>query len=367
LEALKTALFDEHKELGARMVPFGGWNMPVSYTSVLKEHEIVRTKCGLFDVSHMGEIFVSGPNAKEFVQYITINDVNRLSPGKGQYTAILNENGGMIDDLIMYQTADEVYLICANASNCQKDFAWIQKQADSKPGVVIENKSDDYSQIAIQGPTSLEAMTAVISDADKSLFSDLDYTGIMPIKLMGQDAFLARTGYTGEIGYEVYIPNAGVVGLWKALLATGAAPIGLGARDTLRLEACYVLYGNEMNEDVTPLEAGIAWATRLDTDDFIGKAALVKLKESGVKKGIRAFVFKEGGIPRTGMEIFKGDKKIGVVTSGSVLPTVGGAGGLAMVETEFVKIDDHIEIDVRGKRKLAQIVKKPLYTAKVKG
>ncbi len=371
METMKTHLYDQHKELKARMVPFGGWKMPVSYTSVLKEHETVRSACGLFDVSHMGEIFVRGENAQEFLQGVTINDVKKLSPGRGQYTAILNEKGGMIDDLIMYQTGENEFLICANASNCEKDFTWIKSHADKTENVTTSNESGDYSQIAIQGPKSIDAVKSVLGESDHAAFSALGYTGIMKTNLFGQSAFLARTGYTGEWGYEIYIPNDGVVSLWKALLATspetGATPVGLGARDTLRLEACYVLYGNEMNEEVSPFEAGISWATKLDTDDFIGKDALLKLKDAGIKNGIRAFTFSEGGIPRQGMNIYKGDQLVGKVTSGSVLPSVGGAGGMAMVNTSLVKVGDEIQIDVRGKRKLAKIVKKPLYTAKTKG
>jgi aminomethyltransferase len=371
MDVKKTNLYDQHKVLGAKMVPFGGWKMPVSYSSVLKEHEAVRTKCGIFDVSHMGEIFITGENAGSFLQSITINDVTKLRPGKGQYTAILNEKGGMIDDLITYQISENEYLICANASNLEKDFNWISGLAEKADGANATNKSDDYSQIAIQGPNSQKAVELILDDAAKGAFIDLDYTGIMNVKLFGENAFLARTGYTGEWGYEIYLPNSAVTPLWKALLSTaektGIVPVGLGARDTLRLEACYVLYGNEMDESVTPLEAGIAWATKLETSDFIGKEALLALKQQGVKRGVRAFVLEDNAIPRQGMDIYKGDQLVGKVTSGSVLPTVGGKGGMALIQTDFVKVGDSVEIDVRGKRKLAKIVKKPLYTAKTKG
>jgi aminomethyltransferase len=360
----KTALFEQHKLAGAKMVPFGGWKMPVSYAGVLKEHESVRTGCGVFDVSHMGEIFVSGKEAEKFLQLMTINDITRLSQGKGQYTAILNEKGGMIDDLIVYCIGEDRYLICANASNCQKDYEWIKQHA-SDFEVTVENQSDAFNQLAIQGPASTKALISVLPE-HKDVISGLDYMGISTIQLSGQTAYLARTGYTGESGFEVYLPESGAIELWKKLLASDMVqPIGLGARDTLRLEACYLLYGNDMNETVSPLEAGIGWATKLDFD-FIGRDALLVQKEQGVKRKLVAFKMLDGGIPRHDMAVFSGDENIGTVTSGSVLPTVGGAGGLALLNSDFANIGNKVEIDVRGKRKLAEVVKKPLYIARVK-
>lgn len=367
----KTILFEAHKALGAKIVPFGGWAMPVSYSGVLLEHKAVREQCGLFDVSHMGEVFVSGKNAAAFLQSITINDIDRLSPGNGQYTAILNEQGGMIDDLIVYRLEPDAFLICVNASNKDKDYNWIKSQAAKTTGVLVEDKSDSYSQIAVQGPTSPAVMKAVIPVSEQTAFQDLDYMQIRKISAFGADMFVARTGYTGEWGYEIYLPNKAAVAVWNALLdtsrTTGVCPIGLGARDTLRLEACYLLYGNDMNDGVTPLEAGIDWATRLDGPDFIGKKALLAQKAAGVSRKNYAFRMEGDGIPRHDMQVFVGDQLIGVVTSGSVLPTVGGAGGMALLDPKKVKIDDVIEIDVRGKRKLARLTKKPLYKAKVRG
>lgn len=369
--ALKTPLYETHKALKAKMVPFGGWLMPVSYTSVLGEHKAVRERCGVFDVSHMGEVFVTGADAGKFLQSITINDINRLADGTGQYSAILHPSGGMIDDLIIYRLRANEFLICVNASNTDKDFQWIKKQSEKFPGVTVVNDSAKFSQLAIQGPNSQPVVTTLLSATDKGRLAALPYMGIMEIELFGSKSYLARTGYTGEHGYELYVPNGAVQSLWTAVFEQkekyGVEPIGLGARDTLRLEACYVLYGNEMNDEVSPLEAGIAWAVRLDKGDFIGKDALIKQKEAGLKRQQFAFKMEEDGIPRHDMAIFKGGEEIGKVTSGSVLPTVGGAGGMALLNPRKVAIGDQVEVDVRGKRKLARVVQKPLYKAKVKG
>ena len=353
------------------MVPFGGWMMPVSYTSVLQEHKTVREACGLFDVSHMGEVIVVGPEAGTFLQKITINDISRLQDGNGQYSAILNESGGMIDDLIIYRIHQDKYLICVNAGNRDKDFAWIHKQASKLKGVQVTDESPSWSQLAVQGPKSSRAVEALIGAPDTARFHAMKYMDIISLKLFGTDAFLARTGYTGEHGYEIYIANEVAEKTWRALMEThnlsGIQPIGLGARDTLRLEACYLLYGNDMDDSVSPLEAGISWAVKLTKGDFIGRDALIAQREVGLKKRQFAFVMTEDGIPRSGMELFVKGEKMGVVTSGSVLPTVGGAGGLALLETGKAALGEAVEVDIRGKRKLARLVEKPLYKAKVKG
>ncbi len=366
----RTPLYEEHKALKAKTIPFGGWDMPVSYTSVLAEHKAVREACGLFDVSHMGEVVVKGKDATRFLQHVTINDPAKLQPGQGQYSAILNPDGGMIDDLIVYRLTDDEYFICVNASNADKDFAWIKQQSAKFPGVSVDNESPRYSQLAVQGPTSLDAVRALVSQADQAKLEALPYTNIMRTQIGGKPALLARTGYTGEKGYELYIPNEAAVSAWKTLLATqpktGIQPIGLGARDTLRLEACYLLYGNDMDDGVSPLEAGIGWAVAIDKPDFIGKAKLVSQKEKGLTRSIFCFLMDGDGIPRHDMQVYKGADLIGKVTSGSVLPTLGGAGGMALLDPRKVAVGDVVEVDVRGKRKLAKLVKRPLYKAKVK-
>jgi aminomethyltransferase len=365
-----TALFDQHKKLGGKIVPFGGWQMPVSYAGVLEEHNAVREKAGLFDVSHMGEIFISGAKALDFLQFITINDASKLTIGGGQYSAMCNQTGGMVDDLILYRIGAEDYLLCVNASNTDKDFTWIKSAAKDWKDLKIENKSNEWSQLAVQGPNSLQVLNGILDQNDRTALKSLEYTHIHQTVLFGVKSYIARTGYTGEKGFEIYVPNAIAVKVWQALLATeketGIKPIGLGARDTLRLEACYLLYGNDMNDDVSPLEAGIGWATKLDAKDFIGKSHLVKQKKEGIKRKIFAFVVEDKAIPRHGMKIYKNGEEVGEVTSGSVLPTVGGAGGMALLQTGKIAEGDSIEIDVRGKRKLARIVKRPLYSARIK-
>ena len=361
----RTLLFDEHVRLGAKIVPFGGWDMPVSYSGVLSEHTHVRTKCGIFDVSHMGEIFVSGKGSGEALQKVTMNDIERLKVGEGQYSALLNEKGGIIDDLILYRIENESFLLCVNASNIEKDFNWL-KQVCPAP-THLENLSENWSQIAVQGPMSKDVLVGCLNAAEGRALAELEYMGLMKAELHGVGAFIARTGYTGELGYEIYLPHAGARWLWKKLLENpNVLPAGLGARDTLRLEACYVLYGNDIDEATTPWEAGIGWAVRLEQKgDFVGRQALEAQKAAGVPRKMVAFKLDEPGVPRPGMDIWWNEKIIGKVTSGSVLPTVGGAGGMALLLADSVKVGDKIGIDVRGKQKLATVVKRPLYTAKI--
>ena len=365
---LKTPLYQAHVARRAKMVPFGGWLMPVSYESVLAEHKTVREACGIFDVSHMGEVRVKGPDAEKFLQGITINDITRLKDGAGQYTAILNEDGGMIDDLILYRLTQDEFFICVNASNRDKDFQWISSRSKNFK-VTVTNESDDFAQIAVQGPNSSAVVSSVLPEGDRAKFDALAYTHIMSCTVFGKPALLARTGYTGEHGYEIYIPAALAERVWMAFLelsaSHGVKPIGLGARDTLRLEACYLLYGNDMNDSVSPLEAGISWATKIDKGDFVGRAKLVDQKSSGLKRQIYAFKMTDEGIPRHGMSVFAGNEPAGEVTSGSVLPTVGGAGGMALLRAGLA-VGDVIEVDIRGAKRRAVIMKKPLYAAKTK-
>ncbi|MGE0171667.1 MAG: glycine cleavage system aminomethyltransferase GcvT [Oligoflexales bacterium] len=362
-----TSLFQCHKNHKARFVEFGGWNMPVSYEGVLQEHAHVRTQCGIFDVSHMGEVTVKGADALAFLQYLTINDVSKLTPGQGQYSAMLNEKGGMIDDLIMYQLAPQNYLLCVNASNTDKDFAWIQK-VSAKFNVTVVNESENWSQLAVQGPKSVECIQKCFDATGKKTVSDLNYMDIAPVKFENKEVLVARTGYTGEMGFEVYLPNAVAEKFWQKIFKENPdvlKPIGLGARDTLRLEACYLLYGNDMDDTVSPLEAGIGWAVRMEKNDFIGKSVLAEQKANGVKRKMAAFLMDEKGIARHGMDIYKDGEKIGTVMSGSFLPTLDIPGGMALF-SKNVAVGDTFEVDVRGKRKLAKVAKRPLYSAKVK-
>lgn len=365
----KTPLFDQHVQLKAKIVDFNGWQMPLSYEGVLAEHKTVRQEVGIFDVSHMGEIRVTGPEAEAFLQAMTINDVGNLKIGQGQYTALCNEHGGMLDDLIIYRLASADYFLCVNAGNSDKVFNWLQKHASFFAKLNVENASTKWAQIAIQGPASLEAIQNLLSTQEKVHVSNLTYTGIMPLDSLGNTALLARTGYTGERGFELYLDPTIASRTWSALLnlnqRLNIKPIGLGARDTLRLEACYPLYGNEMDETVSPLEIGIGWAVKFLNRNFIGKEALVQQKENGLKRALYAFKLVEPGIPRHNMDVWHCDKKIGHVSSGSVLPTVGGAGGLALLNKTELSSQE-LFIDVRGNKKKAEIVPKPLYAARTK-
>lgn len=367
-ENRKTPLYNMHVQAGAKMVPFGGWLMPVSYTSVLAEHKAVRQACGIFDVSHMGEIRVTGKDAARFLQWLTINDVSRLNAGAGQYSAILNDAGGMIDDLIIYKINEDEFFICVNASNRQKDFEWIREKSRDFQ-VTVADESDQWAQIAVQGPNSLAALSSLLQADEVVSLKNLGYTHIMKSRLGGGSAFIARTGYTGEFGFEIYLPAESAKSVWAALYELagkhGVVPVGLGARDTLRLEACYLLYGNDMNEGVSPLEAGISWATKLDKGDFIGRNTLLAQKSSGVKRRMIAFTMTDEGIPRHGMPMFANGRRVGEVTSGSVLPTVGGAGGMALVDSSLAD-GESISVEIRGHQKLAKIVRRPLYAARTK-
>lgn len=284
----KTPLHAMHKQLKAKMVNFGGWDMPVQYESVLAEHKWVREECGIFDVSHMGEIVVEGKDALKYLQGITVNDVSKLEIGHGQYSALPTEDAGFIDDLIIYRTGETKYFLCVNASNIEKDFAWLKKH-QGQHAVTISNDSGIWSQLAIQGPKSEETLRVILSAADQKTVADLPYTHIAEATFQGQKGFVARTGYTGEKGYEIYIPNAIAPAVLSELLEKSKAkPIGLGARDTLRLEACYLLYGNDMDETVSPIEAGIGWAVRFEKGDFLGKAKMEAQKSrdrSGPENG----------------------------------------------------------------------------------
>lgn len=364
----QTVLCETHKKMGAKMAPFGGWLMPISYSSVLNEHDAVRNRCGVFDVSHMGEIRIQGKEALLFLNSITSNDPARLEIGHGQYSAILNEAGGFIDDLIVYRLGVDEYFVCMNAGNIDKDVAWFLAQS-RKFDVKVQDESKLWAQLAVQGPQSRETLAPLIAEQSRQSFLQLPYTNILKLEILGISCLVARTGYTGELGYEIYLPVEKAHILWSSLVegaSPKAAPIGLGARDTLRLEACYLLYGNDMNESTSPLEAGIAWAVKLDQRRFIGSDSLRTQKEKGIPRTMIAFKLDEAGVPRHGMPVIVGDEVVGEVTSGGVLPTVGGSGGMALIKRGVLKEGDNFFVDVRGKRKLAHVMKRPLYSAKVK-
>lgn len=355
-----TALTHVHEGLGAKMVPFAGYNMPVQYEGVTVEHETVRNGVGVFDVSHMGEFFISGPNALALIQKVTSNDASTLTIGRAQYSCLPNDNGGIVDDLIVYKMGEEKYLLVVNASNIDKDWNWISSKNDV--GADMLNVSEDYSLLAIQGPKAVEAMqslTAVDLSAIKYYhFEVADFAGV-------SDVIISATGYTGSGGFEIYVKNDKVEALWNKVFEAGAAfgikPIGLAARDTLRLEMGFCLYGNDINDTTSPLEAGLGWITKF-TKDFTNSEALKKQKEEGVTKKLVGFELTERGIPRHDYEITDKDGNvIGIVTSGTMAPSLNKGIGLGYVPAEYAAEGSQIFIRIRKNDIPAQVVKLPFY------
>jgi len=356
-----TPLNQVHRELGARMVDFGGWDMPVQYSGVIEEHVAVRQAAGLFDVSHMGEVEVTGPNALAFIQHLTINDAAKLVDGQVQYSAMCYPEGGVVDDVTLYRFNESRYLFCVNASNTDKDFAWMEKVlADSAmTDVTLNNRSEEFAQIALQGPKAEEILSAL---TDTSL-ADIVYYHFCEGEVAGVQMIVSRTGYTGEDGFELYLPASAAVEVWQQIMTAGTPhgllPIGLGARDTLRLEKGYALYGHELSQEISPLEAGLAWITKLDKDDFVGKAALVTLKADGVPRRRVGLVMQERGIPREGYPVFVGDREVGVITSGTMSPTLKVGVALALVEPDVAKADTELEVAIRNRRMGAKVTRPP--------
>ncbi|MBE7685769.1 glycine cleavage system aminomethyltransferase GcvT [Tenacibaculum piscium] len=355
-----TALTHIHEALGAKIVPFAGYNMPVQYDGINIEHETVRKGVGVFDVSHMGEFFLKGENALALIQKIATNDASKLVPGKAQYSCMPNADGGIVDDLIIYMIAENEYMLVVNASNIEKDWNWISSHNDLN--VEMENRSDDWSLLAIQGPKAVEAMQS-LTDVNLSTikfytFEIADFAGI-------PNVIVSATGYTGSGGFEIYVKNKDVEQLWKKVFEAGAdwgiKPIGLAARDTLRLEMGYCLYGNDIDDTTSPLEAGLGWITKF-TKDFVNAEALKAQKEAGVTKKLVAFELTERGIPRHDYEIVDADGTvIGRVTSGTMSPSLGKGIGLGYVTVENSKVDTAIFIQVRKKQIPAKVVKLPFY------
>ncbi len=357
-----TALTHLHEELGAKLVPFAGYNMPVSYEGINIEHETVRNAVGVFDVSHMGEILLAGPNALELLQKISSNDASKLTVGQAQYCYFPNETGGVVDDLIIYKLEEEKYLLVVNASNIDKDWEWIQKH--NTVGADIRNLSDEYSLLAIQGPKAIEAMQALTSEDLKAIkfytFKIAEFAGI-------ENVIISATGYTGSGGFEIYCKNDEVEQIWNKVMEAGESfgikPIGLAARDTLRLEMGFCLYGHELNETTSPLEAGLGWITKF-TKDFINSEALKKEKEDGPKRKLIGFELTSRGIPRQDYLVLDAEEnEIGIVTSGTMAPSLGKGIGLALVDADKTAVGDDIFIQIRNKPVAATIVKTPFYKA----
>ena len=340
----RTPLYDQHVAAGARMVPFAGWEMPVQYQGVLDEHRAVRTDSGVFDVSHMGELDVEGPRAQELLQGLLSNDISKLGVGDAQYTLLTTEDGGIVDDLIVYRTAEHRYLIVANASNYETDFDWIVER--ELRGSDVRNVSDDYALLAVQGPRSLERLGLAKGKAFAWEMGSLD----------GVEVMINRTGYTGEEGVELACMEDEAGALWDAILARGVTPCGLGARDTLRLEVCYPLHGNDIGRQWDAISSGLGWVCALDTE-FTGVERLREVKERGPEQKLVAFRMTETAIPRQGMAIEGG----GEVTSGSLSPMLDVGIGLGYVPASASAVGTELTIDVRGKQRRAVVVPKPIY------
>ncbi|NVK09777.1 MAG: glycine cleavage system aminomethyltransferase GcvT [Tenacibaculum sp.] len=355
-----TALSHVHEALGAKMVPFAGYNMPVQYEGVTAEHETVRKGVGVFDVSHMGEFFLKGENALALIQKISSNDASKLVPGKAQYSCMPNADGGIVDDLIIYMIAENEYMLVVNASNIEKDWNWISQHNDLN--VEMENRSEEWSLLAIQGPKAAEAMQSLTSvDLSTIKFYTFEITDFAGIP----NVVVSATGYTGSGGFEVYVKNEDVEQLWNKVFEAGKdwgiKPIGLAARDTLRLEMGYCLYGNDIDDTTSPLEAGLGWITKF-TKDFVNAEALKAQKEAGVTRKLVAFELTERGVPRHDYEIVDADgNNIGRVTSGTMSPSLGKGIGLGYVTKENSKVDSDIFIQVRKKQIPAKVVKLPFY------
>ena len=355
----RTPLYERHVAAGGKLVEFAGWEMPVQYRGVIDEHRAVRTAAGLFDVSHMGQIRVAGPDAEAFVQHLTPNDVTRLAPGRAHYSALLSLEGTFLDDLLVYKLGPQEFILVVNASNAEFDFAWVASQPHA--GLAVENVSDHYALIAIQGPKAV----AILQPLTATQLAPIKYYGFAKGDVLGHPAILSRTGYTGEDGFELFLDPAVAVEVWDRLMAAGQphgiVPAGLGARDTLRLEAGMALYGHEIDAGTNPWEANLDWIVRLEKGDFIGRDALVAAREKGVARKLIGFEVEGRGIARQGHRISIGGVDCGAVTTGTFSPTFEKALGLCYVPVGDAEPGRAVEIDVRGKAVAARLRPYPFY------
>ncbi len=354
----KTPLYDWHASNSDNIVPFGGFLLPVYYNSIVEEHLSVRKKAGLFDVSHMGEFLISGPESEKFMQLVTINDVSKLSVGQAQYNAMCDKNGGIIDDVIIYKKNSE-FMMVVNASNIDKNFDWLESVMIED--VVLKNKSKDIGLIAIQGPSSRKILQSLVKQDISNLRF---YHFVDKLDIMGNKALISRTGYTGELGYEIYASPESLKNIWEKLIEKGnqygLVPAGLGCRDTLRLEMNYLLYGNDIDQKTNPIEAGLGWITNFDKGHFIGREPLIKKKDK-ISKRIFCFSMLDRAIPRKGCDIICDDKLIGNVTSGTISPMIKNGIGMGYIKKAHYRLHSRIKINIRGKLKEAEIVDPPFY------
>lgn len=355
----KTALYDAHLDLDAKIIDFGGWEMPVQYSSIIEEHKAVRNQAGIFDVSHMGEILISGKQSKELVQRLITNDAAKLTKGQVVYTPMCYEDGGIVDDLLVYRLDLDKFLLVVNASNTTKDLRWVNKNAELFEDVKVEDRTNFYALIALQGPISREIINPLLEDD----ISDLKFYNFINTEIAGMEAIVSRTGYTGELGFEIYLDSGNAVDVWGALMEEGKdkglKPAGLGARDTLRLEKALCLYGNDIDETTNPLEAGLGWTVKFDKDGFNGKEKLKQIKEEGIQKKLVGFIMSERGIPRHGYKILIDNEVVGEVTSGSYSPTLDENIGMAYIDKDYAKKDTEIQIQIRKREVKARIVETP--------
>lgn len=359
--ARKTPLYEIHMAYGGRMVEFGGWSLPVQYTGIKEEHQGVRKKAGLFDVSHMGEVFVKGPDALDFLQYLVTNDVSRLAPRQVQYTPMCYRDGGTVDDLLIYKFEETQYLLVINAANIEKDLAWMEENS-RKFRVTLQNASDQTAQLALQGPLA-ETILGKVTDVP---LHELAYYWFIPeMKLAGKKVLLSRTGYTGEDGFEIYCRPEEVGSIFEMLMEAGRPygllPAGLGCRDTLRFEACFPLYGHELSPVISPLEAGLLPFVKLNKGLFNGSEALKAQKENGLKRKMVGFCLNERGVARAQYPVLWEDNSIGMVTSGSYSPTLDKSLGLALIRSEYAQIGKTLNIEIRGKQVPCEIISRPFY------
>ncbi len=357
----KTPLYEDHVKAEGKMVDFGGWLMPVQYSGIMDEHHAVRNGLGVFDISHMGEVFISGPGAKAYLNGLLTNNVERIAPGECQYTFLLNEKGGIIDDLLVYQTGPEAYLLVVNASKIEEDVAWMQAQLPAE-GVVFENRSDDFAGLAVQGPRAAQLFDKFF----EGKYSRPARNEIITVQVGNAEILIARTGYTGEDGFELFFPAGYASRVWNELLSAGAEfgikPCGLGARDTLRLEMCYPLNGSDLSGEHTPLEAGMSIFVDLAKPAFMGRDVLAAQKAEGVKRRLVPFkMVGKSPPPRSHYPVYKNGEQVGETCSGSLSPSLGVGIGMAYLPTAIARANEEVEIDIRGRRFPATIEKKPLH------
>ncbi|GKU81164.1 glycine cleavage system aminomethyltransferase GcvT [Niallia sp. NCCP-28] len=361
-ELKRTPLFPFYKQYGGKTIDFGGWDLPVQFSSIKEEHEAVRTKAGLFDVSHMGEIEVKGKESLSFLQKMLTNDVSKIKNGGAQYAAMCYENGGTVDDLLTYKLADDHYLLVVNASNIEKDFNWLKEHAEGE--VELVDLSENFAQLALQGPLSGKVIQKINPNINLSSIGYFQFQ--QKQNLAGKQVLLSRTGYTGEDGFEIYCDSKDAGELWQEILAAGkedgVLPCGLGARDTLRFEATLALYGQELSASISPLEAGIGFAVKLNKEaDFIGKSALAAQKENGIARKLVGVEMIDRGIPRHGYKVYANGEVIGEVTTGTQSPTLKKNIGLVLLNIEYAKLDQEVEIEIRGKYVKAKVAATPFY------